>query len=325
MPVMYNDFGEMIDDGSGDAAAATGPTGTPEWGATTRDPMGGNWGLPDGDWIDRYPGDIQDIIRANWQKSNGGGAPQQPAAPAAGTGDGGAFFDANGQFNGDYQGYFNSLFPGDILTQDALRAHEADLKKAGIDLVTSASGNTAWIRFPGSGGDIDVIGDVGGANKKQWGLPGTGGGGGAPGAGTVGSLLTPWDGTDFAPNAPRLDLPEFTAPSGEEILKEDPGYAFRIQQGEKALLQNRASRQVLNTGGTMKDLLDYGQSAASQEFDNAFTRRVQGHNINRERATSLYDSSYKNYINQYNMYRQRQQDSNSYLTDQQRIGLQANA
>lgn len=320
MPLLYNDFGELIDDGSNDAAANTGPTGTPEWGATTRDPMGGNWGLPDGDWIDRYPQDVQDTIKANWAKTNGVTAPTAPA----GTGETSAFFDANGHFNGDYRGYFDSLFPGDTLTQEQLRAHEADLKKAGIEVVTSASGNTAWVRYPGSNGDIDVIGDAGGANRKQWLLPGGGAGAGG-GAGTVGSLLTPWDGSDFAPGAPKLNLPEFIAPTGDDILKEDPGYGFRMQQGEKALLQNRASRQVLNTGGTMKDLLDYGQSAASQEFDNAFTRRIQGYNVNRERSTSLYDAAYKNYINQYNMYRQRQQDSNSYLTGQQQIGLQANA
>lgn len=321
MPTYTNDFGETWTE---DDAPAPAPV-QQQWGSTTRDPMGGNWGLPDGDWLDRYPSDVQEVIKANWNARQGGQQAPPAAAPApVGGGPGNEFFDANGHFNGDYQGYFNSLFPGDTLTQDALRAHEADLKKAGIDLVTSASGNTAWIRYPGSNGDIDVIGDVGGANKKQWGLPGSGGGGGGQLGGNMGSLLTPWDGSDFAANAPRLDLPEFAAPTGDEVLRDDPGFEFRKQQGEKALLQNRASRQVLNTGGTMKDLLDYGQSAASQEFDNAFNRRVSGYNLNKDRRVSLYDSAYKNYINQYNMFRQRQQDTGGFLNEQQRIGLQAN-
>lgn len=306
----------------------------------TRDPRGGNWNLADNDWIDRYPGSVQDVIRRNWN-ANSGVQPDAPAATPA-TAPGGttnAFFDAAGTFNGDYEGYFRSLFPGQTtLTGAQLKAKEADLKKAGMNVVTSASGNTAWVNYPGSGGDVDVIGDYGTGNRLQWLLPGQGGGaaGAGLGADTLGSLLQPFTGT-----APGLGLPDaftypdFALPSGADVLADDPGYSFRVGQGERALMQNRAAAGVAHTGGTLKDLLNYGQNAASQEFDNAVNRRLTTYQTNRgnragiydmdvNRRTALYNAAYKNYLDSYTQFRTRQQDTNQYLTEQQRIGLDAN-
>ena len=45
----------------------------------------------------------------------------------------------------------------------------------------------------------------------------------------------------------------------------DPGYQFRLQQGQEALERSGAARGVTRTGGTLKDIVDYGQRAASQE------------------------------------------------------------
>ncbi len=52
----------------------------------------------------------------------------------------------------------------------------------------------------------------------------------------------------------------------------DPGYAFRLAEGMKALEQSAAARGNLLSGGTGKALQRYGQGLASQEYQNAFAR-----------------------------------------------------
>jgi hypothetical protein len=52
----------------------------------------------------------------------------------------------------------------------------------------------------------------------------------------------------------------------------DPGYAFRLSEGQKALERSAAARGGLLSGGTGKALQRYGQDLASQEYTNAFNR-----------------------------------------------------
>jgi hypothetical protein len=52
----------------------------------------------------------------------------------------------------------------------------------------------------------------------------------------------------------------------------DPGYQFRLNQGLDAITSNAAARGVLRTGGNLQDLMDYGQNAASQEYQNVWNR-----------------------------------------------------
>lgn len=52
----------------------------------------------------------------------------------------------------------------------------------------------------------------------------------------------------------------------------DPGYAFRMAEGQKALERSAAARGGLQTGGTLKALTRYGQDVASNEYQNAYTR-----------------------------------------------------
>ena len=61
----------------------------------------------------------------------------------------------------------------------------------------------------------------------------------------------------YTPAAP------FTGPTAAQLTA-DPGYQFRLQQGQEALERSGAARGVTNTGGTLKDILDYGQQAASK-------------------------------------------------------------
>jgi len=52
----------------------------------------------------------------------------------------------------------------------------------------------------------------------------------------------------------------------------DPGYAFRLSEGMKALDRTAASRGGLLSGATLRGAQRYGQDLASQEYQNAFNR-----------------------------------------------------
>ena len=61
-------------------------------------------------------------------------------------------------------------------------------------------------------------------------------------------------------------------PFGMEQFQADPGYAFRLGEGVKALERSRAAAGGLLSGGTGKALTRYGQDLGSQEYGNAFSR-----------------------------------------------------
>ena len=52
----------------------------------------------------------------------------------------------------------------------------------------------------------------------------------------------------------------------------DPGYEFRMSQGQKALERSAAAGGRYLGGGTLKALTRYGQDMGSQEYGNAFNR-----------------------------------------------------
>ena len=64
---------------------------------------------------------------------------------------------------------------------------------------------------------------------------------------------------------------EYT-PFGMKQFQQDPGYAFRMQEGMKALERSAAARGGLLSGGMLKGAQRYGQDLASQEYMNAFNR-----------------------------------------------------
>jgi hypothetical protein len=88
---------------------------------------------------------------------------------------------------------------------------------------------------------------IGGVNElaRQLGVSGD-----ATSAG-YGSLTTPFS------------MADFTA---------DPGYGFRLSEGQKALERTAAARGGLLSGASIKGALRYGEDLASQEYQNAFNR-----------------------------------------------------
>lgn len=65
----------------------------------------------------------------------------------------------------------------------------------------------------------------------------------------------------------------WNAPSGVNEGN-DPGYQFRIQQGLDAIQRSAASKGNILTGGTAKDLNDYAQNQASNEYGNVYSRAL---------------------------------------------------
>ena len=59
---------------------------------------------------------------------------------------------------------------------------------------------------------------------------------------------------------------------GMSDFQADPGYAFRIGEGMKALDRTAAARGGLLSGATLRGATRYGQEMGSQEYQNAFNR-----------------------------------------------------
>ena len=69
----------------------------------------------------------------------------------------------------------------------------------------------------------------------------------------------------------------------------DPGTAFRMSEGVKALDRSAASRGGLLSGATLRGVQRYGQDLGSQEFQNAFNRYTTGFNANTGERNQLFN------------------------------------
>lgn len=76
---------------------------------------------------------------------------------------------------------------------------------------------------------------------------------------------------------------DFSAPTIEQARNE-PGFQFSFEQGQKALENAAAARGTLRTGGTMKDLISWGQKAADQNYGNVYARAADTYDRNRANA-----------------------------------------
>ena len=69
----------------------------------------------------------------------------------------------------------------------------------------------------------------------------------------------------------------------------DPGTAFRMSEGVKALDRSAASRGGLLSGATLRGVDRYGQDLGSQEYNNAFNRYTTGFNANTGERNQLFN------------------------------------
>ena len=77
--------------------------------------------------------------------------------------------------------------------------------------------------------------------------------------------------------------------TGKVDLTQDPGYAFRLSEGQKALDRSAAARGGLISGGAMKAAQRFGQDLGSQEYQNAYNRALTGYNADVAREATGYN------------------------------------
>ena len=76
---------------------------------------------------------------------------------------------------------------------------------------------------------------------------------------------------------------------GTAQFEQDPGYAFRLKEGQKALERSAAARGGLISGGAMKAATGYGQEMGSQEFARARERALSDYSTNVARSDVGYN------------------------------------
>ena len=96
--------------------------------------------------------------------------------------------------------------------------------------------------------------DINQANQQPWLTAGTGA------VNQLAAGLAP--GGQFTQNFTPADF----------LAGQDPGYAFRMSEGMKALNASMAAKGLGVSGAGIKGAINYGQGAASQEYQNAFNR-----------------------------------------------------
>ncbi|HEV2275649.1 MAG TPA: hypothetical protein VGR96_15865 [Acidobacteriaceae bacterium] len=115
----------------------------------------------------------------------------------------------------------------------------------------------------------------------------------AAGAGAAGILgagstaisgTTPYTGAG-ADAVNRLNNSSFSF--NPDMMTADPGYQFRLQQGQEALQAAAAANGGALSGNTLEALTNYNQGFASNEFQNAYNRALQGYLTNMGQQQNL--------------------------------------
>jgi hypothetical protein len=65
-----------------------------------------------------------------------------------------------------------------------------------------------------------------------------------------------------------------------------PGYGFRFNEGQRAVESSAASKGMLMSGGTLKDLTRFGQGIAADDYNDQFNRTMSVASGGQQAATS---------------------------------------
>lgn len=84
--------------------------------------------------------------------------------------------------------------------------------------------------------------------------------------------------------------------TGEDLYK-DPSYLFRLQQGQKALDRQGAAAGRFLSGRQLQASSDYNQGAASQEFQNAYSRALGTFGTNEANRYNAFSTNESNRFN----------------------------
>ena len=92
-------------------------------------------------------------------------------------------------------------------------------------------------------------------------------------------------------------------------IKDDPTYQFREREGRRGLEASTAAQGLARSGGTLKDLIKYGQQFASNEYQNIYNRDVGEHQLGYQSAADTYDRNFRNLLTTWGENRKTQFDS----------------
>lgn len=199
-------------------------------------------------------------------------------------------------YNGNFKDTFQSWTNGKAPTQAELVALEPYLKAFGSKLSpANANGEITKIWDPSSNQWVRV---GFGGNKWDWVPQGDGSQPSTLGGIAQSSLIDPYGGQPppgWAPPAGSdvpgaFSFPQFTAPTGADANNE-PGYQFSRDQAEQALQQSASGKGLLRTGGTLKDIIAFGNKYAEQNYNNVFNRALSTFNTNFPAAKQTYDTN----------------------------------
>lgn len=84
--------------------------------------------------------------------------------------------------------------------------------------------------------------------------------------------------------------------TGEDLL-DDPSYKFRLDQGQKALDRQGAASGRFLSGSQLQAASNYNQGAASQEFQNAYSRALGTFGTNEGNRFNAYQANFNNSVN----------------------------
>lgn len=220
--------------------------------------------------------------------------PPPPATPSPGSAPADPW--ATAPTDGNWQTWFLNNVQGMTPNSASLIGLEPKLAPYGIQVQRNAAGIAGKIVLP-DGTVVDVGRGFSGSDPSamgwQW-LTGT-------------NSLVPADRAPIAINPDYLapwtkefTFPNFQQPTAADLYR-DPSYQFRLDQGRGMLENSAAARGVLNSGGTLWDILNYGQQAASQEYGSVWDRMFNTWGQNYANAWKKFqdekDSFYANQTN----------------------------
>lgn len=134
----------------------------------------------------------------------------------------------------------------------------------------------------------------------------TGGGSaasGAPGSGSsFGSLLKEYEAykpyAEYTPYQAYTPYKEYV-PFSDAEFKADPGYQFRLDQGNKAIQNLAAATGNLNSGRALKDAMNFSSGLASQEYQNAYGRYNNDYNTGLNSHLQNYETGLNSHVENY--------------------------
>lgn len=110
--------------------------------------------------------------------------------------------------------------------------------------------------------------------------------------------------------------PAYTAPTPFQAptmadAEANPGYQFALQQGSQAIMGNAAAAGLAKSGGTLKNLMAYGQQMGQQNYGQVYDRAAgqyaQNYNMGRDawmmndqQRQGAYDRNYKGQSDAFN-------------------------